>query len=277
MTPCSRIGSYAARVNLGEDELLIALRAYLDSSGKLNDNWITLAAVAASDGMWGEFEGKWKEILDGHTPKGEYIHMKEIYRLEKAFAKELGWTHDNAFGLVNNCLSYMSVLDKKRFRMFYCKIDLNAWQKLRNETYQIPSPVELCNKFCAETILGWYLLHYPDLIDPQTDTVKYFFDRNEYFYQPFFDKWNRELNLAEQNEVWSIWKVIEEVAPAIMQKTPGIQAADIIAWGMNRETFAQEGDLAKYLGHILRQVIPSIHVVWDETKMRQEFKRVLYL
>ena len=62
-----------------------------------------------------------------------------------------------------------------------------------------------------------------------------------------------------------------------MKTTPGIQAADIIAWGMNRETFVKEGDLAKYLGHIIRQVIPAFHIVWDEAKMREQFKPLLYL
>lgn len=256
---------------------MVALRAYLDSSRKLNDNYITLAAVAANEDMWQEFEVVWREILDGHTPKGQYVHMSEVYRLEKAFDKQLGWTHEIAFGLVNKCLGYMSQLDKKRFRMFYCTVEVRAWQKLRAETYQMPDPIELCNKFCAETVLGWYLLHYPDVINLAADSVNYFFDRNEDFYQPFLDKWNRELNLAEATGETSIWHVISEVAPAIMQRTPGIQAADIIAWGINRETFATEGETAKHLGHILRTIIPSMYVTWDEAKLRQQFKPLLYL
>lgn len=76
---------------------------------------------------------------------------------------------------------------------------------------------------------------------------------------------------------WTVWNAIEEVAPVEMKKTAGIQAADIIAWARNRETFAKEGDVAKHLGHILRSVIPSSYVVWDEAKMRQHFKPLLYL
>ena len=71
--------------------------------------------------------------------------------------------------------------------------------------------------------------------------------------------------------------MIEEVAPVEMKTTPGIQAADIIAWGMNRENFAKEGETSKYLGHVIRQVIPAFHIVWDETKMREQFKPLLYL
>jgi hypothetical protein len=262
---------------LGKEDILIALRAFLDSSGKLEDDWLTLAAVAANDEMWGELESVWDKILKDHTPKGEYIHMREVYRLIKGFDSTKGWNHDNAFGLVNKCLIYLSHLPKAKIKMFYCKVDLRAWRKLRAQTYQMPDPIEMCNQFCSEVVLGWYLFHYPEMINLQTDKVKYFFDRNEYFYQPFFDKWKREKNMAEENGAWNVWNIIDQVAPAEMKTTPGIQAADIIAWGMNRETFAKEGDMAKHLGHILRSVIPAFHVVWDEAKMKEHYKPLLYL
>jgi uncharacterized protein DUF3800 len=141
----------------------------------------------------------------------------------------------------------------------------------------MPEPIDMCNQFCSEAVLRWYLLHYPDVINVHTDAVKYFFDRGEYFKTPFENKWNAEKDRAEANGEWSIWKLIEEVASVDMKKTPGIQAADIIAWGMNRETFVREGEMAKYLGHIIRQVIPSLHAVWDEAKMREQFKPLIYL
>lgn len=85
--------------------------------------------------------------------------------------------------------------------MFYCSVDLPAWRKLRCETYQIPEPVELCNTFCSEFVLTWYALNYPRVMDPKTDSVKYFFDRNEYFFQPFYDKWKNERNLWRRLDV----------------------------------------------------------------------------
>jgi hypothetical protein len=273
----NRVDHCAGSVNLGEGDALIALRTYLDSSGKLEDGYITLVALTASDKMWEEFETSWAKILSEHTPKAEYIHMREIFRLIHGFDSAVGWTLHNAFDLVNKCLGYMSVLDKTRFHMFYCSIDLEAWRKLRAETYQMPEPVDMCNRFCSEMVLGWYFSEYPDTVDPYSDTVSYFFDRSEYFKQPFEDKWKAEKNLAAQTGKWNVWKRINEVVSVEMRTTPGIQAADIIAWGMNRETFAKEGDTAKYLGHIIRQVIPSHYIVWDEAKMRGYFKPLLFL
>jgi hypothetical protein len=62
---------------------LIALSAYLDSCGKLEDKWITLAAVAAREDIWTEFETAWQHILDSHMPKASYIHMKEFFRSKR--------------------------------------------------------------------------------------------------------------------------------------------------------------------------------------------------
>jgi hypothetical protein len=115
------------------------------------------------------------------------------------------------------------------------------------------------------------------LINPKTDSVKYFFDKNEYFFQPLYDKWKNETNTSDATGRWSIWNAIDEVAPVEMRKTPGIQAADIIAWGRNRETFAKEGDIASHLAHILRQVIPTSYVIWDEAKLRKQFKPLIHL
>jgi hypothetical protein len=262
----SRIAQCCGRVNLRKGDILIALRAYLDSSGKLGgkDDFITLAAVAANDDMWTEFETAWDKILLDHAPPAKYIHMREVFRLIDGFDKDKGWDHDKAFGVVDECLVYMSHLDKKRFCMFYCSVDLRAWDKLRAETYQMPDPVELCNQYCSETVLGWYLSRYRGVIDIHNDTVKYFFDKDEYFKEPFEAKAKRERELSEGRERWGIWNLIVQVSAVDMRNTPGIQAADIIAWGRNRETFTKPGDIGYGLAHILRQVVPSHSVVWDE-------------
>src|SRR5215469_17428554 len=146
----SHIGRCAARVNLAEGNILIALRAYLDSSGKLGDGYMTLAAVAANDQIWEDFEKAWDRILKGYTPKASYIHMREIAHQQGGFDRKLGWNNNNAFGLATTCLSYMSAINKKMFKMFYCAVDLKAWRKLRDRNYQMPEPVEMCNRFCSE-------------------------------------------------------------------------------------------------------------------------------
>src|ERR1022692_320872 len=98
---------------------MISLQAYFDSSGQVNDNYMTLAAFVANREMWEQFETDWKRILEGHSPKAAYVHMRELAHQRDGFDSSSGWTDENAFGLSNKCLVYMSHLDKTRFRMFY--------------------------------------------------------------------------------------------------------------------------------------------------------------
>ena len=273
----SQIGRHCARVNIGRGELLIALRAYLDSSGKPDNDYMTLAAFAGNDEMWQEFETEWDKILEQHKPKAKYVHMREIAHLERGFAHRLGWTHKSAFGLATECLVYMSRLDKKRFRMFYCAVDLVAWRKLRAETYPLPSPIDLCNQFCSEGVLMWHVGMYPDIIDLQTDTVKYFFDRGEGFKTPFEEKWNSEKERAERTGVWNVFKMVEQVSAVDMKKIPGVQAADILAWAVNRDNAVTEGHPGKHMREVMLKVIPASSVIWDEAKLRKHFKPLLWL
>lgn len=263
-------------MHLRDEDILIATRTYrtyFDSSGKLEDKYLTLAAFFGPDEVWAEFENKWQAILHNHVPRAEYIHMKELARQIEGFDWRLGWTQKNSWELVFKCLMFMQHLDKKRFRMFYCAIDLVAWRKLRAETYQLPDPIELCNRSCSEIIMKWYLVKYPDIVS-YSPSLHYFFDRDEHFKQPFEDKWRAESAKSD----WSVWRLIEEVSTvADMKKVPGIQAADVLAWGVNRENTAFGDQPGVSLSQIMRTVIPSGSIVWDEAKMRQKFSPLIHL
>jgi len=274
----SQIGKFACRLHLNSEDILIAIRTYLDSSGKLENNYLTLAAFFGPDEVWAEFETKWQEVLHNHVPRAEYIHMRELVRQLDGFDRAFGWTQKNCWELVIKCLMFIQHLDKQRFRMFYCAIDLEAWRKLKAETYQLPDPIELCNESCSEIIMKWYLVRYPDIIS-HLPALHYFFDRDEYFKQPFEDKWKAELaKLDASKGDWSVWSLVEEVSTvADMRKVPGIQAADVLAWAVNRENTAF-GDLPGVsLSHIMRSVIPSGSIVWNEAKMREKFRPLIHL
>jgi hypothetical protein len=259
---------------LGEKDILIALRIHLDSSGKSADQFMTLAGFAAPDEFWTDFEIKWNKILEGHTPKADYVHMKEINALSKGFDKRLGWNQPNAFRLVNNCLVCMSRLDKERFRMFYCTVDIGAWHKLKNEGYEIPGPIDLCNEFSVFGVQLWYAYKFPlktEVFDLKTDGEHYVFDRNEEFYLPFRAKWNLEKDNFENTGALSPWVLIDDVTEADMRKVPGIQAADILAWSVNREHTAPNDFPGKAYLEIMKQVIPFGSMLWNENAMRKKY------
>jgi hypothetical protein len=168
----------------------------------------------------------------------------------------------------------MSRLDKQRFQMFYCTVDLGAWHKLKGEGYEIPEPIELCNEFCVYGVQLWYAYKFPlqsEIIDLTTDAAHYFFDRGEEFYLPFRAKWNLEKDKFENTGEVSPWILIHEVGEADMKQVPGIQAADILAWSVNREHTAPAGYPGKAYLEIMKQVIPSGSVFWNEDNMRKKY------
>ncbi|HZQ17655.1 MAG TPA: hypothetical protein VFA90_02955 [Terriglobales bacterium] len=57
---------------------MTAFRAYLDSSGKLDRNYLTLVAVAAPEYIWSEFELAWANMVERHSPEAQYLHMREL-------------------------------------------------------------------------------------------------------------------------------------------------------------------------------------------------------
>jgi hypothetical protein len=273
----NRIDKLAYRVKLRDKDIPIAIKVFLDGSGQFADDYITLAAFAGNDEMWEGFEDEWVKILNGHIPPAKYVHMRELVRQIKWFDRKFGWTPKNSFALVFKCLMYMQRLDKKRFRMFRCSVDLAAWRKLKAETYQLPEPLEIFTKFCFECIVGWYFLKHPDILDPMNGAVHFFFDKDEPFRQPFEDKWKSETkNLDARRGDWNAWTLVKEVAAVEMRDVPGVQAADILAWSANREG-TQTGDIPGIsIAEIMRQVIPSGSIEWNEERFRRHYDPLIH-
>lgn len=256
---------------------MVSLRAYFDSSGQINDSYITLAAFVASEEMWEQFETDWSQILSDHTPKATYVHMRELVHQRGGFNSSLGWTDENAFGLSNKCLGYMSQLDKKRFRMIYSAVDLTAWRKLRAETYQLPDPVSLCVDTCQLGIFGWYMETYPEILDLRADAIEVFFDQGEPFKGKFERRWTEEKQESRRRKkAWNSWRMISKISAVDMRHVPGVQAADILAWAVNRDAVKSEGK-GKFLRRIMHDVIPASFAVWDEAKLRKHHRPLLYL
>lgn len=158
--------------------------------------------------------------------------------------------------------------------MFYCTVDLGAWHKLRGEGYEIPGPIELCNEFSVYAIQLWYAYKFPlktEMFDLKTDGEHYVFDRNEDFYLPFRAKWYLEKDKFDNTGALSPWVLIDDVTEADMRKVPGIQAADILAWSVNQEHTAPPDFPDKAYLEIMKKVIPSGYMFWDEKAMRKKY------
>ena len=275
-----------ARSSLGEcisswlyegRHILIGLESYFDGSytGKSwrEGDYISLAGQAAEDDIWREFDPRWNEILggEGRRPKTPYIHMREATKGLGPFSWRHGWNLKKVEALVIALLQYLQTQDKKRFHQFACSIDLKAYRKLIGEGFTIPAPVDLCNGYCSESVLVWFLTSYPGIIS----AAHYFFDVNEPFETPFKETWKKEkqCNLGDLSARSTYWQLIKTVTTAEMRDKPALQAADLLAWASNRVLTAPDGAFAKYLEQIMKQIIPSFWVVFDEKRLRLELSQ----
>lgn len=276
MSAHSSLGNCIASWLAKGRHILIGLESYFDGSytGK---NWregdyISLAGQATEDGVWKEFDEKWDEILggEGKRPKAPYLHMREANANEGPFSWRNGWNRKKVEALVVALLEHLQTQDKKRFHQFACSIDLRAHRKLITEGFTLPDPVDICNGHCPESVLVWYVTSYPGVIADQ----HYFFDISEPFKQPFEDCWKKEKqNVLDLSPRCHYWQLVQTVTTADMKKKPALQAADLLAWASNRVLSAPEGAFAKHLEYVMKQIIPSSWVVFNEQRLREELIR----
>jgi hypothetical protein len=163
----SFMGSFCPRANVREEEVFVAVKTFLDSSGKPDKQFVTLAGFAANDATW-----------DGH-PGQDTITMRT------------------------------------------------------------------------------------------EDLIHFVFDRDEYFYQPFKNQWNRAQSEAEETGKISYWQLVASITEARMQTTPGIQAADMLAWSINRENTAALDQQGAGLATILRKITAGWEMTCDEAFIRR--------
>lgn len=275
----SRIGRLSLRSGIDESERFIAIKAHLDSSGQPSDRYVTLAAFVASDATWLEFERGWDEILKSGFRPVDYMHMRKAVRkgYGTPFSYTLGWDREKIWDLIFKLAQYMSTFKNGILTMHSCEIDMEAWRSLVTAGYDLPSDVELCNRYVCEAIMGLFakelISNSPSEVIhlSKGDLLSFIFDRNERFMGSFSEKVNREKDISEKHHTFSVWQLVDSVTEANMQTVPGIQAADILAWGVNRQNIADEGSEGKHLAYILRQIVRCTWKVFDEAALRKEF------
>jgi len=254
----------------GKEHLLIAFQSFFDGSGgEKNMPRLTLAGMAADDSMWAEFDRGWNDILQSNDPPATYMHMREAMPLQGEFAGSKGWTNRKIYTLAYKLLKFMSEMDKTKFRQFMCTIDMDAYRKLELEGIRMDSAVEICSK-CPETVLAWYVTKYPGIIQ----NLHFFFDQGEPFKEVFEKTW-----VANKNNVLGshgadiFWGLLKTVTSADMRDYPALQAADMLAWSVNRDLTSTGDRPFKAWAHIMHQVVPTSGIIWDEERLRKQYEK----
>jgi hypothetical protein len=156
---------------------------------------------------------------------------------------------------------------------------MDAYRRLQAENYQMDSPVEICNSTCTERIMAWYILnfHYKSHLGYQ---ACYYFDRGEPFEPIFRAKWENATKRDEVTLTKSIWSHIKCIGAAALADVPGLQIADMLAWGLNREKNQIVGSpVPKEYEHIalaMTRLAPTFAQFWDEGELRNRYRPLIH-
>src|SRR5262245_48775855 len=121
-----------------EGAFFVALKSYLDGSG-IDTISLTLAAVSADEGVWGELEPAWDEILKEHC--APYSHMKELAPLEDAFAT---WSPTQRDSLLDDLVDLLAPFrENPRICRISCSVDMRAYSRYAKQRNH-PLPERLC-------------------------------------------------------------------------------------------------------------------------------------
>lgn len=275
----SKMGRLSPRVLIGDKDVFIAIRAYIDRSGASETHFVSLAAFGAPDDVWARFDRGWGDILKTAPSPITYMHMKEAMQRwpDTPFSHLRGWNQEKAWTLVFQLAKFMSGFKNTELINFSCVVNMDDWRKVHAEgAISIPSEISLCNAYvprqamltAAKSLLKAHegKQHIPLTPD---DLIHIVFDRNEPFFAPFSAEWNAKKDEANRSGIFSPWLMVDSVFEGTMETTPGIQAADILAWGLNRENTAPEGHYGTGLANILRNITAGTYIYVDEEILRR--------
>ena len=185
-----------------EGHQLAVLRSFLDGSGKSSDpqcKFLTLVGVTAPPVVWPAFEVKWQTILDRHGVK--VFHAQEES------------CRDNST-LVGELLHTFEACREFGMRTVGVSVDLTAHRSL---SVWLPNPGHICAKFCINDLLE------------HASSISCLFDRGEEFLKEVNPLWE-----VDGGPEWPELARVHELAAVRQVDFPGLQAADLLAWHINR-------------------------------------------
>jgi hypothetical protein len=228
--------------NLPNERLrYIVLRAYYDGGNKSHERGhMTLAGLAAPEGVWPDFETEWGRALDAYglrwwhttdamSPRGK----REFLKPEKA-----GWNMaraEEAKASLNAVITRsLQGLWRQGFQILTCTINLDDYRIARDRNWFLRTAEAICVSDCA----GHLLLDEDGL-------GHLYFDQGERFLKEAQQIWTKDLR--KPHVQWT--KQIVGISPRDSRRIYPLQAADLLAWESNRAAnVATERGAARAVG-----------------------------
>lgn len=222
--------------------------------------------------MWAEFQNQWDIMLRERYPIAPYIHMWQIVSGTDPFESRAGWTELEVDRLVSDAENLLSVVPTNEMCAFACSIDLNAHERLLAEGYDIGAPAVICAELGLGSLIDWYEDTHG------LEKAHAFYDQNEKFIRSIKDRWLKATTRKKPIVEDAFWLKLAKVRDVQMRDTPGVQVADMIAWGVTRRITNAPDDKWAHLadsligdidfpGVLSAKKLPLI----DETMLRETY------
>lgn len=223
--------------------MAVEIKAYYDSSMSAGGERITLASYIATTACWANFEQRWARVLagDGNRPACRYLHMKELQRLDGEFSRTKGWDKKTRGLLLrdlnNLCFSPISRVDfAEQFVGAVCTVELAHYRTARHVAPALSRRTP--EQVCLDHVLHVAIAMLPrDPSDPlrRTGSAELFFDRGEPYFKYVDRHWRKPYHRRPP-----MLQPVSKLDQVEMKSSPGVQAADFLAWATNRDFSARD-------------------------------------
>lgn len=233
----------------------MTIKAYFDGSGK-SDNpdcrYLTLAGYVGTEDAWAAFEKAWDRVLNRWGCN--YIHMRE--------AKHRGALRD----LISVCFGDIGcTTHKTAFCGAACTVDLEAYRCVCHDLPDLQarkSPEDIC----VDAVVTVALRMLPASDQSETGksgTIELWFDQDEAFLHRINRAWERKRKRP------GIFKHFSSIRSGAMKESPGLQAADVLAWHTNRACV----DNDQFSLFVAQTMCPSFCFLLDYTEIVKRYAR----
>lgn len=199
------------------------VKSYFDGGNQADSalyRVLTLAAFCGNAEQWGRFDREWNLRLKKHG--ADFLHATDALSLQKTFGN---WTNSSTQALIEDCVSVIekhAPIPYKRTGLMPVTVSviLPDFIEALKKVPTLGTPEHTCAVQCASLCFEYgerYL---------KSDQYQLFFDQGERFCGHLRD---RKLNKKSVRHD-AIWKKVGLLAEADMRITPGLQAADLLAW-----------------------------------------------